>query len=277
LIDSPLPDSAAVREERWKAEARFFDEQSDKIHIAPIDPLTLARYRPPHRLRFNKEFRLHVLGGLQGKRVLDVGCGEGTNAILLAKLGGAVVGIDISPNSIEIAGQRGRVNGLGDRVQFLCSPLETAPLPPASFDIIWGEAILHHVIAELDTVMKKLAEVAKPGAIVLFSEPVNFNRTLRRIRFLIPVHTDATPDERPLEPAEMILLRAYVPDLRSRMFTLFGRLDRFLLPDYNYERSSLWRRAVSGAIATLDYMLLSLPGIRRLAGTAVLYGHIRHR
>jgi len=270
----PEPSTPGLREERWKQEARFFDEQSQNLKAVPVDPLTLERYRSARRLRFNKEFRFHLLSDLQGKRILDVGCGDGGNSVLLAKLGAAmVVGIDISPQSIEVARHRAHINGVGDRVEFICAPLETAPSSLGTFDVIWGDAILHHLIADLDAVLAKLLECAKPGALVVFSEPVNFSPTLRQIRFLIPVHTDATPDERPLEPAEIALLRSHLPDLRIRPFALLGRLDRFVLQNYNYERSPAWRRFVSSGFAAADALLLRLPGVKHLAGAAVLYGH----
>jgi 2-polyprenyl-3-methyl-5-hydroxy-6-metoxy-1,4-benzoquinol methylase len=270
----PEPSTPDLRDERWKQEARFFDEQSQNLKVAPVDPLTLDRYRSTRRLRFNKEFRFHLLGDLRGKRVLDVGCGDGGNTVLLAKLGARMVtGIDISPGCIAVAKHRAEINGIGERVKFVCAPLETAPLSTGVFDVIWADAILHHLIADLDAVLKKLMASAKPGALVLFSEPVNFSARLRRIRFLIPVHTDATPGERPLERAEIVLLRSYIPDLRIRPFALLGRLDRFVLRNYNYERSPGWRRAISSALAAADTILLRLPGVDHFAGTAVLYGH----
>jgi 2-polyprenyl-3-methyl-5-hydroxy-6-metoxy-1,4-benzoquinol methylase len=272
------PDAAArrTREERWRKEAQFFDEWAGRAaqDVRPIDPLTVARYRSPRR-RFNKEFRFRVLRSLEGKQVLDVGCGDGTNAVLLASLGANVTGIDVSPKAIELAARRAELSGVADRTRFLCSPLETADLAPRSFDLIWGDAILHHLLAELDQVLPKLAGWAKPGGILLFSEPVNFNRTLRRIRFLVPVTTEATPDERPLEPGEIRLLEKYIADLRVARFTMLGRLDRFVLANYNYERSAWPRRAISNILAVIDYAALRLPGLASLAGTAVLYGRPR--
>jgi 2-polyprenyl-3-methyl-5-hydroxy-6-metoxy-1,4-benzoquinol methylase len=264
------------REQRWDAEAEFFDKRAQRAErmVTPTDPLTLGRYGAPSPRRwFNKEFRFRVMGNFTGKAILDVGCGDGANSVLLAKLGGRVTGIDISPKAIALAGQRAQIDGVSQAVRFLCAPIETAQLEPCSFDILWGDAILHHLIEELDALIPKLLTWVKPDGLVLFAEPVNFNQTLRRIRFMVPVHTDATPDERPLEPAEIALLRKDIPDLRLRMFTLFGRLDRFILPDYNYERSSAPRRFVAGSIAAIDYALLSLPWVKRLGATAVMYGH----
>ena len=64
--------------------------------------------------------------------------------------------------------------------------------------------LLHHVLDDLDGTMRHLLEAAKPGALVLCIEPVNLNRTLRKIRFLVPVHTEVTPGERPLEREDLV-------------------------------------------------------------------------
>ena len=261
------------RQERWREEASFFDETAHAIAPKPIDPLALRRYGGPLRRRFAMEYRFRLPGSLRGKRVLDVGCGDGTNSVLLARLGADVTGVDISPKLIEIARSRAGINQVAESCRFVCSPLETADLAPASFDIVWGDAVLHHLIPELPVLMDRLTRFAKPGALMIFAEPVNLNRTLRRIRFLFPVETDHTPDERPLESPEIEILREYIPDLRLRHFLLLGRLDRFTLVEYNYERSPWLRRAISNCFAMFDWLALSIPGLRRLGGAAIFYGH----
>ena len=92
---------------------------------------------------------------------------------------------------------------------------------------------------------------------------------------MLPVKIDGTPDERPLERADVEIVRRHIPDLQLKPFNLFGRLNRFVMPTQNYERSAWPRRAVSNSLATLDYFLLALPGISQLGGTAVMYGHPR--
>ena len=259
----------------WKEEAAFFDERASRAaeSLQPVDPLAVKRYASPLRKRLPPEYRFYILGNLAGQTVLEVGCGDGANAILLAKLGAQVVGVDVSQASIELAEKRAALSGVRDSVRFVCSPLELVDLPPNHFDAIVGVAILHHVIASLDLVLRRLVASAKPGGTFMFAEPINFNSTLRRIRLSLPVHTDATPDERPLEKSDIDVIRHAVPDLRIRPFALFGRLDRFVLSDSNYERSSAPRRLISNVLAATDWMLLSLPGVRDLGGTAVLYGH----
>lgn len=264
------------REKRWREEAAFFDHWAEEaqITIGPIDPLALERYRhTPLRRRFNKEFRFRILGDLRGKRLLDVGCGDGRNSALLARLGAQVVGIDIAPAAVELARKRARVNGVADATRFVCSPLEIAEFAPNSFDVIWGDAILHHLIPELDMVLSRLICWARPGATILFAEPINLNPTLRRIRRALPIYTQATPGERPLEAGEIRLIRRFIPNLILRPFSFLGRLDRFFVKSHNFERASLLGRQISGVLAGIDYGLLSLPMFSNLAGQAVIYGH----
>lgn len=267
----------AEEETRWQREAAFFDQEAEAAmdRVRPVDPATIRRYGELRRRRFSKEYRFRVLGQLKGKSVLDVGCGDGENAMNFAKLGAQVTGIDISPKAIELARKRADVNGVSSLTDFVCSPLETAKFPARSFDVIWGDAVLHHLIPDLDNVMRNLVSWAKPGAVVMFAEPMNLSPWLRKLRLMLPIKTDATPDERPLEQTEIEIIRRYLPDLHARHFSLFGRFTRFVLKDHDYESSSLARRAVTNALNYIDYLILSIPGLERLGGTSVMYGHVR--
>ena len=264
-------------EARWRREAEFFDHEAEAAmaRIRPVHPATIKRYGELRRRRFSKEFRFRILGPLQSKSVLDVGCGDGINAMNFAKLGAKVTGIDISPKAIELAQKRADVNGVTASTRFVCSPLETAEFADSSFDVIWGDAVLHHLIPDLDNVMRRLVRWAKPGAIIMFGEPMNLSPWLRRLRMMLPVKTDATPDERPLERAEVDIISRHLPDLQIRHFSLLDRLNRFVLVDHNYEGSSAPRRAVSSVLNSIDYAVLSIPGLKKLGGTSVMFGHAK--
>jgi 2-polyprenyl-3-methyl-5-hydroxy-6-metoxy-1,4-benzoquinol methylase len=261
------------REDRWQQEVQFFDAWASSQQPRAVDPLTIARYaaaRP--RRHFNKEYRFRVLGDLTGKQILDVGCGDGINSVLLARLGARVVGVDISPKAIEVAVERARINGVSDRVSFLCSPVETAALSEDAFDIVWGDAVLHHVLDPLDEVLARLARACRRDGVMIFSEPVNFSPLLRRIRLLLPIPVEGTPNERPLEPSDVDVLRRYIHPLEVRHFALLGRLERFVLESMNYEKSSRPRRLVADAMGALDYALLSAPALQPFSSTAVFSG-----
>lgn len=267
----PLPDSSpGLHERRWREEAAFFDAHAP-AEAAPLDPAVISRYRAPRRIWFQKDFRFRLLGRLDGLSVLDVGCGTGDNAILLAAAGARVTGVDVSPRSVEIAARRAEATGVGHPPRFVCAPIEAADLPLRSFDVVWGDGVLHHVLPVLEQVLARLAELARPGARFVFAEPVNRLPALRRLREALPIPFDATRGERPLVEAELALIRRHVPDLRVRPFGLLGRLNRFVVPA-GYERAPLLRRSAAEALALADLALLSLPPLARAGGVAVLSG-----
>jgi SAM-dependent methyltransferase len=256
-------------------EAEFFDKwaEESKKRLTPIDPEVVERYLHSGK-NYPKEFCINYLGSLAGRKILDVGCGEGEDAVLLAKLGAIVVGFDVSPGAIEVARERARINGVGDRVSFICSPLASANLEAGQFDVIWFDNILHHVLDELDFVMRKILNSAKPGATLICIEPVNLNKLLRRIRFLVPVHTEVTPGERPLEKQDLAVIEKLVPGLQRRHFNLLCRLMRFVIPGFRYERAPWLRKRTADALALFDRVVLTPPGLKTLGGFAVLIGKI---
>lgn len=266
-----------MRRDHWESEAKFFDAVAEERgrKLTPMAPETFARYSSPSlRKRFAREFRLRLLGPLRGKTVIDVGCGDGRDTVLLAKLGAArVTGVDLSPGAIALAQRRAEVDGVADRVDFVCAPVETAQIADGSYDIVWCNAILHHLTDNLDLVMRNMSRWAKPDGLISFAEPINLNQTLRRIRKLIPVSSgEATPDERPLEAHDLATIRRWMGRLHVRHFGLLGRLDQFILTDFNYERSSRLRQLAVNVTNAIDWALLSLPGVNRLGSLAVMWG-----
>ena len=263
---------------RWKEEAAFFDKMAtDKAgQSLLLDSMAIQRYSSPElKRRFNKEYRFRVMGSLKKKRVLDVGCGDGLNSVLLALMGAHVTGVDISPKSIEMAQRRAAENGVSDRTRFICSPIETANLPEQYFDIIWGDSVLHHLLHDLDNIMHHLHRSAKPDGQFLFAEPINLCEPLRQLRRLVPVKFNGTSGERPLVGSEIALVQRYSSAFTLRCFSFLGRLDRFILVNHNYERSPPIRRFLVNCINSLDYFVLSIPGIRRLAGVCVMHARPR--
>jgi 2-polyprenyl-3-methyl-5-hydroxy-6-metoxy-1,4-benzoquinol methylase len=258
---------------RLVEEAEFFDRWADENakRPEPVEPAVLARYRRPGKL-WPKEYCFHLLGDLRDKTILEFGCGEGEDSMILAKFGARVTGLDVSPRAIELAKLRAALNGVSDRTEFRCGPLNASTLPEKSFDIIWIDNVLHHVLDDLEGTMRALLEAARPGATIIGTEPVNLNKTLRKIRFLVPVHTEVTPGERPLEKHDIAVLQALIPGLRKIHFNFLGRLIRFVIPDQRYEPASWPQRALADLIRALDRAVLSTPLLEHLGGVAVFYG-----
>jgi 2-polyprenyl-3-methyl-5-hydroxy-6-metoxy-1,4-benzoquinol methylase len=258
---------------RLGQEAEFFDRWAKERakQLEPVDPAVLQRYRAPGT-QYPKEYCFRLLGDLRDKAILDVGCGEGEDGMILAMLGARVTGLDVSPGAIELAKQRAALNGVSERTHFICAPLNAANLPEKSFDVLWIDNMLHHVLDDLDGTMRSLLEAAKPGALIICIEPLNLNKTLRKIRFLVPVHTEVTPGERPLERPDLAVLEKLIPGLRRRHFSFLGRLTRFIIPGFRYERATAWRRMLCDFVHWIDRIVLSVPVVEELGGMGVLSG-----
>jgi SAM-dependent methyltransferase len=262
----------------WASEAAFFDAQAvaaaGRVQ-AGVPRDVLERYRHPTRPWHNKEFRFRLLGDVDGVRILDVGCGMGENAVLLASRGALVTGVDVSAKSIDAARRLANATPLARRPEFVCAPLETAHLEEDSFDVLWGDGVLHHVLHDLDGILARIVRFGREGALVVFSEPVDRVPGMRRLRRLLPVPLDGTPDERPLVEREVALTRRHFPDLQVTAFSFVGRLNRLLLPGGSLERATPGRRVASELLTRADAALLSLPVLSRLGGVLVMVGHVR--
>lgn len=80
-----------------------------------------------------------------GKRVLDVGCGIGTDAIEFALHGAEVTAVDMSEASLAITAERAKVYRLEKKVGYALANMEDLPeLYGAPFDLIWAWGSIHH-------------------------------------------------------------------------------------------------------------------------------------
>jgi SAM-dependent methyltransferase len=79
-----------------------------------------------------------------GRRVLEIGCGLGTDAVNFARHGAAYTGIELSDVSLALARRRFEVFGLEG--EFLCHDAEDLDrvLPAAAFDLVYSFGVIHH-------------------------------------------------------------------------------------------------------------------------------------
>ncbi len=95
-----------------------------------------------------------------GKKVLEVGVGQGTDLVQFAKGGAAVTGIDITLHHLELAAQNFRVRGLRADLQYAAAA--DLPFESDSFDVVYSFGVLHCT----DNTVRSLSEchrVLKPG------------------------------------------------------------------------------------------------------------------
>lgn len=107
---------------------------------------------------------IHEVEGLEPGRVLDVGCGEGADALWLAERGWDVTALDVSRVALDRAAREAGARGL--RVQWLHSGLLEAALPAGSFDLVSAQypALLR---TPEDLAEHALLDAVAPGGLLL--------------------------------------------------------------------------------------------------------------
>jgi len=168
-----------------------------------VGPETFRRYaQPPADTAYPLEYAYYLLGAVDGRRVVDFGCGSGANTALLADRGAHVWAIDISEDLLRLGQRRLAVSGRAGGATFIAGSAHDLPFPDASIDVVFGMAILHHL--DLDLVSREVRRVLKPGGRAIFKEPVRNSAAIRVARSLIPYRApDISPFERPLTDAEL--------------------------------------------------------------------------
>lgn len=82
----------------------------------------------------------------EGKRVLELGCGIGTDTINFARAGATVTAVDLSMKSLELARRRAAVFGLADRIIFYQANVEelSSVIPAQPYDLVYSFGVIHH-------------------------------------------------------------------------------------------------------------------------------------
>lgn len=140
-----------------------------------------SEFRPLHQINPLRLEWINGLSPLQGQRVLDVGCGGGILADVMARKGAQVTGIDLSTKALRVA-QLHALEAQTPDIEYREVSVETlAQEQPGSFDMVTCMEMLEHV-PDPDSVVRACAALVKPGGWVFFS---TINRNLKSFLFAI--------------------------------------------------------------------------------------------
>jgi ubiquinone/menaquinone biosynthesis C-methylase UbiE len=120
-----------------------------------------------------RQYLFKFLGPLEGKVMLDIGCGYAMTPIIFALAGATVYAVDVAPKTIATNQWFADFKGVTDRVHLHVGPAETLPYPDGMFDLVYGGAALHHL--QLDRAGPELARVLKRGGKGGFQDPLGHN------------------------------------------------------------------------------------------------------
>ena len=128
---------------------QYWDRRPCNIRHSPQPVGTRAYFDEVEARKYFVEPHIPLFAEFErwrGKKVLEIGCGIGTDTINFARHGAEVTAVDLSANSLEIARKRVEVYGLRDHVRFFSGSAEelTSFLPKQTYDLIYSFGVIHH-------------------------------------------------------------------------------------------------------------------------------------
>ena len=162
-----LPNSQIANQEWWTQNPMTYDWQQT-MHLAPgsrewfaeIDRrfLSSAYYaQSTDGAPFGRFLRPELVAD---KAVLEVGCGMGTHAALLAEAGARLTAIDLTERAVEMTTRRFETFGLPGRIER--ADAENLPFADAAFDMVWSWGVIHHSHS-MEACLSQITRVLRPG------------------------------------------------------------------------------------------------------------------
>ncbi|MDP6154559.1 MAG: class I SAM-dependent methyltransferase [Candidatus Thermoplasmatota archaeon] len=122
----------------------------------------------------------------KGDHIIDIGCGNGRNAVYMAGRGFRVTGLDMSPELLELATENAREKEVGHLCDFIHGDMTELPFNDDEFDGGLYIASLHHLGTNDERLasLNELSRVLRPGAWALLTV---WDRDLEKFRELLDI------------------------------------------------------------------------------------------
>ena len=154
----------AVGEEKQRAREQWSEDPCGAVYGREQEFGTREFFDAVERHRYTEyaPWMPEVMGfnDFAGARLLEVGCGMGTDLLQFARGGARVTGVDLTPRSIEISRQHLAVYGEGG--DFAITDGENLPFADESFDVVYSNGVLHHT-PDTASAVREVHRVLRPG------------------------------------------------------------------------------------------------------------------
>jgi 2-polyprenyl-3-methyl-5-hydroxy-6-metoxy-1,4-benzoquinol methylase len=120
------------------------------------------------------------------KKVLEIGCGIGTDTINFARHGALVTAVELSEKSLDIAASRAEVFGFVDSIRFLRGNAEelSAFVPVEPYDLVYSFGVIHHT-PHPERVLDQIRRYVMPGSTIKI---MVYNRRSWKVLWIIAVY-----------------------------------------------------------------------------------------
>ena len=113
------------------------------------------------------------LVGLEGRSILEVGCGRGATLLEFARRGANVVGLDYSEEALAICEKLKSCDGIAGRATFVNADATRMPFPANSFDFVFSVGLVEHFEDPM-TILSEQHRVLRTGGYLLVKVPQKY-------------------------------------------------------------------------------------------------------
>ena len=232
----------------------YWNERIHDLEMTSHEPGTREFFQDLDAYRFDKLCylpRVVDFNGYQGKSLLEVGCGVGTDLVRFAKGGAQTVGVDLSATAIGLARMNAQNSGV--TVDFRLANGENLPFEDNTFDVVYGHGVLQYT-AEPRRMVEECRRVLAPHgeAIFMVYNRISWLNALSKLMNVALEHEDAP------------VLRKYTIGEFRRLLDAFNQIQ--IIPERFPVRSKLhggWKGFVYNHLFVDPFNWLPRPLVRR--------------
>ena len=147
----------------------------------------------------------------QNMDILELGCGDGSVACYLARIGCRVIAVDALASALAVAQRRAKILNLNENVEFRLDDMDGWPIEPESYNVVIALQCLQYLFKRTVPRMREAIAAVKPGGFFVYSGNI------------LP-HLDTTPPIRFIEEEEL------KSELKGWTLHGFGTEERLMNP-----------------------------------------------
>lgn len=182
---------------------------------------------------------LSELGRIKGKKILDLGCGAGEASVYFATKGAEAYALDISEGMLKTAQKIARK--YKTKIKTVKASAEELPFADGFFDLVYGNAVLHHI--NIEPTIAEVSRVLKPRGRAVFIEPVAYNPAINVYRKM--AMDVRTVDEHPLKSGDIKMMKKYFKQVGHKEFwfiTLLIFFYFFFIERIHPKKERYWKK-----------------------------------